>query len=164
MTALLNSFYNTFSHDVTGYVLLIARSAEHRKVAVVRKTKPSWQAGRFNFPGGKIEARESPLTAAIRENIEEVGIAYAPCDLRPVAVLAKDGEFEVFVFAVESEKVVNSISKTEERVSLLDTLELRLMGRERGIENLAWLYGMAFDGYAKCARIEYADSQANRTT
>lgn len=43
-------------------------------VLLIKKTKPAWQAGRYNGVGGKIEASELPLNAMHREFMEETGI------------------------------------------------------------------------------------------
>ena len=42
-------------------------------VLLVKKTKPSWQAGLFNGIGGKIKDGEKPIDAMYREFSEEVG-------------------------------------------------------------------------------------------
>jgi 8-oxo-dGTP pyrophosphatase MutT (NUDIX family) len=44
------------------------------KVLLMEKTKPAWQAGRFNLVGGKIEEGESIEEASIRELKEETGL------------------------------------------------------------------------------------------
>jgi 8-oxo-dGTP diphosphatase len=43
-------------------------------VALVRKARPDWQAGRLNGVGGKVEAGETPLAAMRREFAEEAGL------------------------------------------------------------------------------------------
>jgi len=45
-------------------------------VALVRKIKPKWQAGRLNGIGGGIESGETPLEAMCREWAEETGIIF----------------------------------------------------------------------------------------
>lgn len=45
-----------------------------RTVTLVRKNKPSWQAGKLNAVGGKIEPGESALAAMRREFKEEAGL------------------------------------------------------------------------------------------
>jgi len=58
------------------YVLCFARSLNTPKpwIVLIEKNKPEWQAGKYNFPGGKIEEGESHVDAAIRELYEETGI------------------------------------------------------------------------------------------
>jgi len=44
------------------------------EVLLARRTHPAWLAGKWEFPGGKIEAGESPETCLARELTEELGI------------------------------------------------------------------------------------------
>lgn len=148
-------FHKAYTGPSIGYVLVIARTCEDGHVVVVRKNRPAWQAGRFNFPGGKIERSESPLEAAAREMVEETGIRLEPDQLRPVAHLLREGYFEVFVFASETPDIVAAKAHTDEDVVLLSISELHSLTQGECLENLPWLHDMAFDGRPKCARIEY---------
>lgn len=44
------------------------------KVLLARRTRPPWLAGKWEFPGGKIEPGESSETCLARELAEELGI------------------------------------------------------------------------------------------
>lgn len=46
---------------------------ETNRVALIRKNRPVWQAGRLNAVGGKVEPGEWPLDAMRREFREETG-------------------------------------------------------------------------------------------
>lgn len=45
------------------------------RVLAARRTRPSSAAGRWELPGGKVEAGESPESALVREIAEELGCA-----------------------------------------------------------------------------------------
>lgn len=53
-------------------VLSFAFNASHELLMIFKKTGQG--AGKWNVPGGKIEANETPRAAAIRETQEETGI------------------------------------------------------------------------------------------
>lgn len=56
------------------YVCGLLFSNTGRDVALVRKNRPEWQAGKLNAIGGKIEDGEAPYQAMRREFEEETGV------------------------------------------------------------------------------------------
>jgi 8-oxo-dGTP diphosphatase len=52
-------------------------SPDRRRVLLIRKRRPAWQAGKLNGLGGKIEPGETPLAAMRREFREEAGLDIA---------------------------------------------------------------------------------------
>lgn len=56
------------------YVVGFMFSPDGDRVALIRKTKPAWQAGLLNGIGGKIEPSETPMEAMEREFYEEAGV------------------------------------------------------------------------------------------
>lgn len=58
---------------VTEYVVGFLFAEQH--VALIRKARPSWQRGRINGIGGKVESGEDPQRAMSREFEEETGVA-----------------------------------------------------------------------------------------
>lgn len=139
---------------VAQYVLVLARCAVSDRVVVIKKERPAWQAGRWNFPGGKIEQGESPAQAAAREFQEETGLSFAPNELVPVAFLKRPSQFDLYVFKVESPHIADAVSMTDEQVSVVPSRAI-IEGQHPMLENLPWLHGMAFDGYGKVAEVVY---------
>lgn len=60
--------------EETKYVAGFMFSPDETAVALIRKNKPAWQAGKLNGIGGKIEPGENPLEAMCREFKEETGV------------------------------------------------------------------------------------------
>jgi len=52
-----------------------AAIVSHGRVLAARRTRPASVAGRWELPGGKVEAGETPEDAVVREVAEELGCA-----------------------------------------------------------------------------------------
>ena len=59
---------------VVGAVIVDSLTAPTRVLAC-RRTRPAAIAGRWEFPGGKVEPGESPAAALVREIAEELAVA-----------------------------------------------------------------------------------------
>lgn len=66
--------------------VLVDRLDRPSRVLAARRTRPPVLAGRWELPGGKVEAGEEPEQALHRELVEELGIAVRlGAELRPDA-------------------------------------------------------------------------------
>lgn len=139
------------------YVAGFLFSMDQEKVALIRKTKPAWQAGRYNAVGGKIEEGESPAKAMQREFLEETGVDIAEEHWENFAFL--QGPDWSCHFYRSWGKPELCETKTEEPVCLFDVRQVKLMNRPQLIGNIPWLLSMALDtsgGIATPVHIKYS--------
>jgi len=80
------------------YVLVLPFSRDGARVVTLLKDRgPVGVAGRWNFPGGKLEDHESARIAASRELYEETGLAIPPPRWLPMgSVQTSVGPIHVF--------------------------------------------------------------------
>jgi 8-oxo-dGTP diphosphatase len=74
-------------------ILLVVAAAivnDRNEVLVAERPEGKRLAGRWEFPGGKVEAGETPEAAMVRELNEELGIDVAPETLEPFWFLSHD--------------------------------------------------------------------------
>ena len=55
-------------------VVVAAAIERDGRYLAARRTRPEWAAGRWEFPGGKVEAGETEELALLREIREELGV------------------------------------------------------------------------------------------
>lgn len=82
---------------MTDYVAAFAFSEDYTRVALMRKVRPDWQAGQLNGIGGKVEGRELPIEAMVREWGEETNSQPSELDFT-LAVILVGRDWRVFFF------------------------------------------------------------------
>ena len=107
-------------------------------VALVKKNRPTWQAGKYNGIGGHVEAGEFPLYAMVREFREETGCPTMLGDWYKFAVL-ESNDWRVHFYFTEGD--VHSLkSTTDEEIVVVNVEDITM---ENAIPNLSWLIPMA---------------------
>lgn len=76
-------------------VVAAALIAPDGKILMQKRRAGGAHGGLWEFPGGKIEARESPITALIRELSEELGIVVTQDSLIPAGFAVEDFSPEI---------------------------------------------------------------------
>ncbi len=67
------------------FVTAAALIDQNGRILVQKRPEGKPMAGLWEFPGGKVEAGETPETALIRELNEELAISVKEADIKPVA-------------------------------------------------------------------------------
>lgn len=120
---------------MTRYVVGFTFSA--REVLLIRKNRPSWQAGKYNGIGGHIEPGETPDQAMTREFLEETGAK--GCWFEFAVLTDKDRTWEVHFFAGGMFPDEKPRTMTDEEIAWVPMTDLP----EHVLPNLRFLVPMA---------------------
>lgn len=119
-------------------------SADLSTVVLIKKARPTWQRGRLNGVGGKIEPGETSITAMEREFAEETGYKgeiiwrkFCTYDC------PSHGTVMDFFCAKDEQAVRGAHTVTDEMIYFLDIDELLFCDQSDVIVNLLWLVPMA---------------------
>lgn len=123
------------------YVAGFLFSEDRQHVALVRKKKPEWQAGKLNAIGGKVEPREFSSDAMVREFKEETGVHFT--DWKRLTTMVGNGWIVSFFYAF-SDKVFDVRTVEEEEIAVYP-ISTVLMREEEAIRNLRFLVALALD-------------------
>ena len=125
--------------DKIKYVNGFLFSPDYKKITLLRKNRPEWQAGKINGIGGRIELEETPIEAMVREFDEEAGLTIN--DWRHFLTLEGD-TWIVYMFTATSKDYNLAFSKTDEMVEIHYVFDVPSLDV---ISNLKWLIPMATD-------------------
>jgi 8-oxo-dGTP diphosphatase len=128
---------------MTDYVLGFAFNKDMTHVALIKKTKPAWQAGLLNGIGGKIEEGEEIADALVREFQEECGIVSKTYQWREVLTMGSEN-WTVYVYYSNDLDIAKAETLTEEEIGIYDVNTI-LLDRTRSISNLPWIIGLILD-------------------
>lgn len=86
--------------DFVEYTVGMLYTEDFEWVLLLNKTKPNWQAGKYNFPGGKVEPGEPPRVGVSREFKEETGLKIPTFTWKSVGTIYNgDSGYRVLIFA-----------------------------------------------------------------
>ncbi len=132
--------FNTIKQYVLGFYF----SKDLKQVALIRKNRPAWQAGKLNGIGGKIENTDVDEHAAMyREFTEETGLAQQPSWYKFAEY--KGYDFHDFVIHIFCQKGDLSLLKTttDEPIEIVEVDSIRRENNSEVIDNLYWLLPLA---------------------
>lgn len=110
------------------------------RVLLIRKNRPTWQAGKFNGIGGKVEPQESAPAAMVRECWEEAAIHTVANEWRKFALMAGTG-WECHCYVAKSDRLWSYRAVTDEMLGVfyVDALP------DNCLPNVPYLVAMALD-------------------
>jgi 8-oxo-dGTP diphosphatase len=154
------------------YVVGFAFAEDLRTVLLIRKNRPSWQTGRWNGVGGKVEPGEDYLSAMVREFREETGLDVPPDKWKHIVtyhgpenvvrelreetgfevppeegrhlVTYRGPEYVVQFFSTVTDRVSEAVSLTDEPVERHD---ISTLIDAPVISNLRWIIPLCLDQY-----------------
>ena len=136
--------------DKKYYVLGFLFSPDCKRVALIIKNRPDWQAGFLNGIGGKIEESDHhALEAMIREFKEETGVLV---DSWKFYAEMKGKEWVVYCYTAFSNDIDKVKTMTDEKVIIVETNELYKLSI---LDNLKFLIPMALNDANFYATINY---------
>lgn len=129
--------------------------------ALIRKSHPEWQAGKLNGIGGRVEGREWPVEAMVREFREETGIPTNETLWRHFATIENEQVILDCFSANMSSNTLSPLNGREapkgERIEVWPIRELYSDPTFKGaVPNLRWLVPMALDPHMVVAGVELA--------
>jgi 8-oxo-dGTP pyrophosphatase MutT (NUDIX family) len=125
-----------------------------RRVALIRKTKPEWQAGLLNGIGGKIELDEHPYDAMTREFYEEAGLKLYFWR-RFYTLEFEGGKVYCFTKRVHP-NVLDRVKTMEEEEVVIVRAKRKKLEKAGVIPNLLWLVPLALEEKSVFPDLTYA--------
>lgn len=112
---------------------------DFEKVLLIKKEKPAWQKGKYNFPGGSVEDGESSHECVAREFKEETGLDLPPDNWTYIGKIDNPQNYYVDMLTSICYSPENVQTLTDEKCEWIEVDKLP----ENIISNLAWLVPFA---------------------
>lgn len=130
---------------MVSYVVGLMFSEDRLKVALIKKQRPSWQQGRLNGIGGKIEPNETADQCMRREFLEETG--YNNPHWEPVASMYVREDLDVLA-SVTFYRSFGDLSllktTTDEKILICDVVSINSLPI---IDNLKFIIPMCLNDH-----------------
>lgn len=124
------------------YVCGCLFSEDRTKLCLVLKNRPLWQAGKYNFPGGKVELGEIHSEAIEREFQEETGVHIGRKEWKAFMSLQSTNlEWRVQFYKFFSDKIFDVRTMESESIEIHDVKSLP----SNLMKNLKWIIPLALD-------------------
>lgn len=130
------------------YVVGFMFDENYDNVALIRKNRPHWMAGKLNGIGGKIEEGELPEVAMIREFKEETGLETWCFEWQHFLKTNGKENTDHSAFEIDFYVSIGDLSKLktmEDEVVEITSVDSITLRRKDIVENLAWIIGLAID-------------------
>lgn len=96
---------------MTIYTLGIIFTPDLKEVVLIKKARPEWQAGHYNFPGGKseedtntLDGKEEAIKCISREIKEETGLNIKPKAWLQIGMLRNSAQYLVWIYTTQIDK------------------------------------------------------------
>lgn len=119
-------------------------SEDLKRVALIRKDHPAWQAGKLNGVGGHIKPEETAYAAMNREFLEEAGYYVLWMQKSWIQYLTLNGHGYSVTFFYTTGPVDELKSITSEQIEIISIENIHMQNKEL-IPNLAWIIPLALD-------------------
>lgn len=139
---------------VVGFMFAVDHHGVAHHVALLRKARPDWQAGKLNGVGGEVEPGETIDDAMRREGFEETGLALDVWNR--FMRLSVPGEAEVHFYraALPMEYLVALDGHCREGESIEVWPLLAALERRDLLQNLRWILRIGADASILFADVE----------
>lgn len=127
----------------TKYVCGFAFDNDMKYIALIEKKKPKWQEGKFNGIGGKVEPKESSVSAMLREFVEEAGVQIEIPNWNYLITISGEDWLVDFYYTLADNEDFDDISSQE--VEKISIIPINSLDHYDLIENLYWLIPMCID-------------------
>lgn len=140
----MNNMNNKIEY-VNGFLF----SPDYKRIVLIRKNRPTFQIGKLNGIGGRIEQDEAPIDAMKREFIEEAGLDVE--NWHKFSIM-EGNDWIVHMYVAISEDYTKTYSNTDEEIEIHYVFDLANLDV---IPNLKWLIPLSIDTDNTFTHINY---------